>query len=66
MVADVEKAFLQISLNLDHRDLVCFLWFKDIEKLDLERFENIFNRADPGLISGCCKILQKKLNIEMM
>ena len=22
--------------------------------------------ADPGLILGCCKILQKKLNIEMM
>ena len=22
--------------------------------------------VDPGLILGCCKILQKKLNIEMM
>ena len=22
--------------------------------------------ADPGLILGCCKILQKQLNIEMM
>ena len=22
--------------------------------------------ADPGLILGCCKILQNKLNIEMM
>ena len=22
--------------------------------------------ADPGLILGCCNILQKKLNIEMM
>ena len=40
LVADIEKAFHQISLNSDHRDLVHFLWFKDIENLDFEHFEN--------------------------
>ena len=40
LVGDIEKAFHQISLNPDHRNLVRFLWFKDIENLDFERFEN--------------------------
>ena len=40
LVADIENAFHQISLNPDHGDLVYFLWFKDIENLDFERFEN--------------------------
>ena len=38
-VAYIEKSFHQINLNLDHRNLVRFLWFKDIEKLDFECFE---------------------------
>ena len=37
-IADVEKAFLQISLDPEHRDYVRFLWFKN--PLDIE-FENI-------------------------
>ena len=37
LVADIEKAFHQISLSLDHRNLVRFLWFKDIENLDFEQ-----------------------------
>ena len=40
LVADIEKTFHQISLNLDYRNLVPFLWFKDIENLDFECFEN--------------------------
>ena len=40
LVGDIEKAFHQSSLNPDHRNLVRFLWFKDIENLDFERFEN--------------------------
>ena len=40
LATDIEKAFHQISLNVDHRNLVRFLWFKDIANLDFERFEN--------------------------
>ena len=40
LVADIEKAFHQITLCLDHRNLVRFLWFKDIENLDFEQFKN--------------------------
>ena len=40
LVADIEKAFHQISLNPNHRNLVRFLLFKNIENLDFERFEN--------------------------
>ena len=40
LVTDIEKTFHQISLNLDHRNLVRFLWFQDIENLEFEVFEN--------------------------
>ena len=40
LVAHIEKTFNQISLNPNHRNLVRFLWFKNIENLDFERFEN--------------------------
>ena len=40
LATDIEKAFHQISLNPDHRNLVRFLWFKNIENFDFERFEN--------------------------
>ena len=40
VVADIKQAFLQINLNESHRNYVRFLWFKDISKLDFEKFEN--------------------------
>ena len=30
LVADIKQAFLQISINKEHRDLVRFLWYEDI------------------------------------
>jgi len=29
LVADIEKAFIQIKLNEEDRTYVCFLWFED-------------------------------------
>ena len=52
LVADIEKAFYQISLNLDHRDLVRFLWFMDVENLDFECFEN-----NPLIDYRFCRVL---------
>ena len=32
LVADIKQAFLQISINMEHRDLVLFLLYDDIYK----------------------------------
>ena len=37
-----------------------------MKKLASGKNERLTSGADPGLILGCRKILQKKLNIEMM
>ena len=38
IVSDVEKAFLQIDLHNSQRDLVRFLWFKDVNKINFDDF----------------------------
>ena len=40
VIGDIEKAYLQIQLEEKHRDLLRFLWFKDIKNLDPDNFEN--------------------------
>ena len=40
VMADIEKAFLQIGLLPSHRDFVCFLWFENIHNIDFTCFEN--------------------------
>ena len=39
-IGDSEKSFLQISISLEDRNFVRFVWFKDINTLDFDNFEN--------------------------
>ena len=40
VVGDIEKAFLQISLNSDDPGYVRFLWFSDVHKIYFSNFES--------------------------
>ena len=40
VIADIEKAFLQILLSENQRSYVRFLWFADCRNIDFEHFDN--------------------------
>ena len=40
LIADIEKAFLQISISPKYRDYICFLWHDDIENINCENILN--------------------------
>ena len=52
VVSDIEKAFLQISLNSDGRDYVSFLWLSDVHKTNFSNFEN-----NKFVEYGFCRVL---------
>ena len=54
LVADVEKAFLQVGLQPDDRDVTRFLWLKDPSKPTLEKNVQVlrFTRVPFGMISS--------------
>ena len=52
LTADVEKAFLNIEIDPEHRNFVRFLWVKDLNKENLEVMELRFARVVFGVNSS--------------
>ena len=38
IIADIEKAYLQISINEEHRDFVRFLWYSDFSEEIISKY----------------------------
>ena len=54
LVADIEKAFLQVGLTEDSRDVTRFVWLKNQDKLSIENNikEYRFCRGPFGIVSS--------------
>ena len=50
--ADIEKAFLQIGIHVDDKDLLRFLWLRNIEKIDFDEMIN-----NEIIEYRCCRVL---------
>lgn len=54
-IADIRKAFLQISISLDDRDVLRFLWWKKSHPEHIEVFRHrrmVFGVSSPFLLGG--------------
>lgn len=49
LIADIEKAFLNVGIKKEHKDMLRFLWFKDPSADKLETVSFRFNRLIFGL-----------------
>ena len=52
LTADIEKAFLQISIDKDHRNFLRFLWFDDVFSNEPTIVRNRFARVVFGVTSS--------------
>ena len=52
LIADIEKTFLQISIDKDHRNFLWFLWFDDVFSNEPTIARNRFARAVFGVTSS--------------
>ena len=50
ITADIEKAYLQISINKEHRDFLRFLWYGDLSEEIISKY--IFTRVIFGVTSS--------------
>ena len=51
IIADVEKAFLQLGLHPSERDVTRFMWFRDLESLDADNIVTYrFTRVPFGIV----------------
>lgn len=54
VVGNLEKAFLQLILREEDRDVCCFLWLNPLGEIDLYRFKKVFfgAKSSPFLLQG--------------
>ena len=50
LTADIEKAYLQININEEHRDYLRFLWYRNLQEESIIRYR--FTRVIFGVVSS--------------
>ena len=70
LTADIEKAYLQININEEHRDYLRFLWYRNLKEESIIRYR--FTRVIFGVTSsqflliGTFKRMQKNMKISIL